>query len=175
MPDPAASPDGKPLGRGITLLEGALILALLAGVAWLARSRAREANEARIRKNEASAISALKAVVAAGRAYVRTDYGVVGFDHERGVTIVDYGSPQTYRLPLLGALRLIDPAVANGRKEGYSFTVEATAAGPEESYRAAAVPLEPGESGRRCFYVDPSGVVRFNPRGPASSADSPIE
>lgn len=72
---------------------------------------------------------------------------------------------------------LIDPTLASGTRSGYVFTYspgQADASGKYESYSISAVPVEPGKSGRRYFFTDQSGIIRFRTAGPAGPSSSPI-
>jgi hypothetical protein len=90
--------------------------------------------------NEASAVGALR-TIATGEAILRA-------------------RPQASGYSTLGGLRawdLVDDALASGTKQGYRFAIVA----PDKStWSATAVPLEPGETGDRTFFIDESGVVR---------------
>ncbi len=63
--------------------------------------------------------------------------------------------------------------LGSGTKDGYAFAhVVGTPA--DSNWYAQGNPILPGKTGRRYFFVDSSGVVRFHPSRPATSADSPI-
>ncbi len=82
---------------------------------------------------------------------------------------------------------LISDALASGQEHGYRFRYVPTGASvfPESSklrgctragskgFELYADPLTPGTTGQRSFYVDQTGVLRFNASGPAT-ARSPI-
>lgn len=66
------------------------------------------------------------------------------------------------------------------KKRGYSFQndhyrIELTASG--DKYEATATPIHYGQSGRRSFFIDESGVIRAADHGgrPASAADKSID
>lgn len=166
-----ASEDRPRPGRGaVTLLEGFIVLALLGFVVWIAM------RGARIRRDEAAAASALVALVRAEEAY------------KDGITSRVYGRLDTVepwceyarreirsREGPQGGIHNFYPAlrteIASARRSGYTFSL--TVGTPADSnYACVAVPLA---SGRRSFFVDSSGVIRWRRGGAASSADPPIE
>ena len=64
----------------------------------------------------------------------------------------------------------IDSSVADPFKAGYTFSYTSTGV----TYTFNGGPTDPGESGYRYFYVDPTGVVRFSTTGAASSSSSAL-
>ncbi|HVY62920.1 MAG TPA: hypothetical protein VHF22_14780, partial [Planctomycetota bacterium] len=73
-------------------------------------------------------------------------------------------------LPALGKAQFIDRGAAMGMKNGYRFRIVASSS---EGWSAVAVPLQPGKTGDRSFYVDQTGVIRFTYGGEEPSAESP--
>jgi prepilin-type N-terminal cleavage/methylation domain-containing protein len=72
---------------------------------------------------------------------------------------------------------LIDAVLAAGSKSGYSFTY--TPANPDaathyQTFAVNANPLNPGNSGRRYFYTDQTGVIRANGSAAATATDPAI-
>jgi type IV pilus assembly protein PilA len=67
----------------------------------------------------------------------------------------------------------LDEVLATGSKSGYLFSGGGTAS----NFEISAVPMRYGSTGRRSFYVDASGVLRFteNNGNPAGPSDSPIQ
>ncbi len=61
-------------------------------------------------------------------------------------------------LEALGNARLIDPVLATGANRGYAFRLLGA---DEGGFRVLATPQEPGVSGNRTFFLDESGVIRF--------------
>jgi hypothetical protein len=108
--------------------------------------------------NESGAADALEAVHAAQKAFRS--------EHER------YGS--------IDELRRRDSAgespLSLGVPDGYHLEVEAS----QDHWAAVAVPIQPGESGARSFYIDESGVIRAEEWSspddrPASILSPPLE
>lgn len=72
---------------------------------------------------------------------------------------------------------LIDAGLASGTKSGYFITYmpgSQDASGKVESYSISAVPAEPGKTGRRFFFTDQSGIIRYSTSGPAGPSSPPI-
>jgi hypothetical protein len=55
-------------------------------------------------------------------------------------------------------------------KSGYKFGLT----GDADSFEATAVPVNPGVTGIRYFFMNVPGVIRFNPAGPAGETDPPV-
>lgn len=71
------------------------------------------------------------------------------------------------------AVSFIDSVLASGLKHGYVFTVEPSV-GPwgTPQYTAHADPQTPGKTGVRTFFIDETGVIRFNGDGNRADANS---
>jgi hypothetical protein len=115
--------------------------------------------EGRLESNEAAAIGALRTLTTAQSLFREGD------EDKNGV--LDYASS----LKILGKVGVIDRVLASGKKQGYVFKIlEAS----QFTWSATAEPATPGASGKRSFFVDESGVIRFSTSGAASSLSSPI-
>lgn len=60
--------------------------------------------------------------------------------------------------------KLIDYVLAEGHRYGYLFRVrqeKISSESPQASFEIVAVPREYGRTGKRSFYVDESGVIRY--------------
>jgi type IV pilus assembly protein PilA len=127
------------------------ILAAIAAPNFLASRRA---------ANEASAISSLRVIASAQSTYQSTFGGNKNY------------APDATTLAKNG---MIDGVLASGVKSGYQFNVVGTPASGStpSSYYATAVPFGlPILTGTRTFYVDDSGVIRYDiaPTAPTSSS-----
>jgi hypothetical protein len=87
--------------------------------------------------------------------------------------------------------QLINGGLATGQRSGYVFTYvptppefdspsdEARARGcmtpGAAAYEVHADPITRGTTGRRSFYTDQTGVIRFAEDGPASADSPPLE
>jgi hypothetical protein len=101
----------------------------------------------RLKGNEASAIGSLRTLQAAQAIFIERDASQ------------EYGT-----LKQLVAAQFIDSVLATGKKHGYSFKVhvgDKEGKNKEYKFHVTATPIEPGKTGKRCFYTDQSGVIRF--------------
>jgi prepilin-type N-terminal cleavage/methylation domain-containing protein len=142
--------------RGFTLVEVVVVLALTAVLAVLT---APNLIEARKNANESSAIAALKAIA--------TAQSMFRLEDPEGDGNQDFATS----LGELGRASLVDSNLAKGTSNGYGFTI--VSATPFE-WQARAEPLIPGRLGGRYFFVDESGVIRFNTTGPAGPTDPDV-
>ncbi len=136
--------------RGFTLIELMLVVTIIAIISAMAIPGLLKA---RMAGNEASAISTMRVLISVNDQY-RT----------RFLTFAG-------GLSDLWSAKLLDPSVADPYKAGYTFTYVLGT----NTYEFRGDPTNPGNSGSRYFYADPSGVIRFSITGPANSTDSPID
>lgn len=138
--------------QGFTLIELMIVVAIIAIIAAIAIPSLLNARKA---GNEASAISSLRTLTTVNEQY-RTRF-------------------QTYS-DTLGNLQLagyIDTVLGAGAKSGYTFTypVPATA----NVWTCTTSPTEDAATGDRRFFVDQTGVIRFEQAAPATGASAPID
>lgn len=112
----------------------------------------------KIASNESSAIASMKQIATAEEQYKVNNGG---------------GKYTT-----LDEMSLIDPpylddSLGKGKKSGYFFTLQLSPG--NVTFRANGDAVTQDKTGKRHFYVDESGVVRYNADDVASSADSPID
>ena len=144
----------KRRAEGFTLVEMAIVVSVI-GI--LMAVSIPVLSNARMRANEGSAVSSLRTITSANQTY-RTRFGTYA-----GV-ISD----------LSNAL-IIDEVLGSSDggtgKSGYVFNYT----GSTDIWEIEATPLDPGISGQRHFYVDTSGVIRFEDMVAATSTSSPIK
>ena len=136
--------------EGFTLIELMIVVAIIAIIAAIAIPSLLNARKA---GNEASAISSLRTLTTVNEQY-RTRF-------------------QTYAINLtdLSGAGYIDSVLGSGLKSGYTFGY----AGALNTWTCTAGPTTLGTTGDRYFFVDQTGVIRFNGTGPAGVADPPID
>jgi type IV pilus assembly protein PilA len=109
---------------------------------------------ARIGANEATAISAVRTIVAAELAY-QQEHPEIGF---------------TCDLNELSSAGKIDSSLASGAKMGYAFSLQNCSMGESatqmQKYQILASPMRRNQTGRRTFCSDESTVIRAYPGGP---------
>ena len=140
---------------------------------------------ARVAANEASAVGSLRSVNIAAMVYATRFEN--GFPSSLDVLVEGTAGDAT-----CNHAALLDASFASVRKNGYIFTYTpqfpdgATApvispkaaakgctAGGASGYTVTADPMQSGTSGRRSFYTDQSGVIRFSGNGESATAHSP--
>ncbi len=134
---------------GFTLIELMMVVTVIAIVIAIALPGI---GNARMAANEASAISSMRALFTSNIQY-RTRFGAYAAAMNDLFT-------QGY----------IDPSIADPDKAGYTFTY--TSGATDFSFNGD--PRDPGISGERYFFVDSSGVIRFNEAAQATRFDSAI-
>ncbi len=137
--------------KGFTLIELMMVILVLS---ILLTAAIPGISNAKRRANEASAIAALRLISQAQSQYR-----------------VRYGSFTS--VPQLESSGLISDDFQDSEKSGYSFENAAAPTGGDWSVRAN--PTSPGVSGDRYFFVDTSGVIRYNDSTQASAIDAAIE
>ncbi|RME76637.1 MAG: type II secretion system protein [Planctomycetota bacterium] len=143
---------------GFTLLE-MLVAIAIAGV--LAAMAVPILIDSRKRGNESNAIVSMRQIHTAQTAFLQ-------YDKDRD------GQPDyaTDLAELYTSGKLINEVLATGEMLGYQF---ALLPGPEaRTWSATAVPVEPGRSGDRSFWIDEAGVIRYSTSGVAGPDDPPI-
>ena len=137
--------------EGFTLIELMIVVAIIAIIAAIAIPSLLNARKA---GNEASAISSLRTLTTVNEQY-RTRF-------------------QAYAASLanLSATNYIDSVLGAGTKSGYNFS---SFAGGVNTWTCSSSPTTPATTGDRFFFVDQTGVIRFNSAGVASATDPPID
>ncbi len=127
---------------------------------------------ARVAANEASAVGSLRTLVTAeinyssacpkiGFAYALREMGPGGSACPEGKSLIDF-------------------TLASGLKSGYRFTPHISSfsgQSPETGFGWNADPVNVGSgaTGIRHFFVDQTGVIRFNTAGPADESSEPLQ
>jgi type IV pilus assembly protein PilA len=134
---------------GVVLLPFLLIIAAIA-IPNLLR--------ARIAANEASAVSALRVIATAQQTY-SAQLPTRGFACDLSML-----GPGTDGGSGSSKANLIDATLARGTKNGYRFRITHCAPGDGvvTQYRATAIPVVAGNTGKRSFCVDETGSIHFS-------------
>lgn len=109
----------------------------------------------RMAANEASAVGSLRTLNTAAGTYVER-YG------HYPISLENFGPPSG-GAPSQTAADLVDAVLAGGKKSGYRFAyrhLRISVGG--DGYQIDADPISPGESGKRHFFTDQTGVIRVN-------------
>jgi hypothetical protein len=113
--------------------------------------------------NEAAAVAGLRVVNTAEVSYAATFPG-----HGFTCALSDLGGMGAGGGPTEHQAMLIDPRLAQGRKNGYVFRLSGCDGTPASKYNIGAVPAD-SSSGTRAFCSDESAVIRFSEDGKAES------
>jgi type II secretory pathway pseudopilin PulG len=179
---------GRLGGRGFAIAglvlgyAGTALIALILIIAAFAIPNLFRGN---IAQNEASAVGALRIINVAAVTY-QSEYEN-GFPSSLDVLGGDRRANAT-----CNRANLLDRSLAEGRKFGYGFTytpkypdgstepaispkaaANACTSGGASGYSVTANPLQRGSTGRRSFYTDQTGVIRYANDGESATAVSP--
>ncbi|HYP28883.1 MAG TPA: type II secretion system protein [Blastocatellia bacterium] len=135
--------------RGFSLLELLMVVVIVGVISALAVPGLRRARQ---NANGASAIQSLRTITTAQ------------FLYERQFRV--YGT-----LAQLTPEGTLDDNITTGSKSGYRFTINLT--NGAKSFECLATPEE-SQTVLNHFFVDETGVIRFNPGAPATVASPPI-
>jgi prepilin-type N-terminal cleavage/methylation domain-containing protein len=154
--------------RGFSLIELLIVIAIILVIAGLAIP---SFLRSKMRANEAAVVGALRSVTAANETYQST--------YARGYA-PDFPSlapPPAGTPPSASAANLLDPVLAAGSRNGYTFIytpVDTDSNGQFDQYTVNANPVQVGSSGEKFFYVDHTNVIRENLGGPADKNSPPV-
>ena len=151
--------------KGFTLVELTIVISIISIIAAIAIP---SLLRARMTANEGSAVGAIRTIAAAQQQFQSA--AVLPFPSGMGRYSPDLATLAAQFPPFL------DTLLAAGNKQGYLFTT--VGGGPDggPSFIANGVPLVPGASGNRAFYVDQSGMITFVAgAGPAGPLNNPVQ
>ena len=138
--------------KGFTLVEIMIVVAIIALLAAIAIPNLLRA---RLAANESAAIAAIKTIASASHTF-----RAAGSTYPANLTVLSSATPP-----------YIDSVLGGGTKQGYNFSET----GDTSGFTATAVPVTMNTTGVRSFFVDTSGVIRYNSTGNASATDKPLD
>jgi type IV pilus assembly protein PilA len=152
---------------GFSLIELLIVVAIILIIAAIAIP---SFLSSRMSANEAAAVANLRTVATAETAYAAS-YGTLGYS----VALTDLGDGGSSNcVASTTQACLIDSLLASGTKSGYSITYANDGNTPSVGYTLHADPLARGQTGRRSFFSNQPGEIRYNVTAVATVTDPVI-
>jgi len=153
---------------GFSLIELLIVVAIILVIAAIAIP---SFLSSRMAANEASAVESLRTIQSSLTAYAIT-YTAVGY----AAQLSDLGDGGTSPCVASSVQAcMIDGVLASGVKSGYVITyVQDASNTPSTGYFLNADPIGRGSTGRRSFFTNTPGVIRYNTVAAASLTDPVI-
>jgi type IV pilus assembly protein PilA len=163
--------------KGFSLIELLIVVAIILIIAAIAIPNLLRS---RIAANEASAVGSVRTINTAEVTYAST-YPAQGF----ATDLCTLGGTATTASET--SALLLDSVLGNctgtkgsssgdmNTKSGYTFWVTATGAIPVPTYAVNANPAIVDQTGKRYFFSDASGVIRYNTSSQAAAGDSALQ
>lgn len=146
---------------GFSLIEVLLVVAIILVISALAIPNFLRS---RMAANEASAVSSLKAIATSQVSYSST-YPAIGFAD----VLSKLATPNPGDPPTPSAAGYLDWVLSCPTqpcpRNGYNFSITEATGSPVSTFRAIAVPIQPGLTGQRGFCADPTGTIMYDPAG----------
>jgi prepilin-type N-terminal cleavage/methylation domain-containing protein len=155
--------------KGFSLIELLIVVAIILIIAAIAIPNLLRS---RIAANEASAVGSMRTINTAEVTFSST-YPDQGFAQ----SLAQLGPTTGQTSANSSNAMLLDNVLATGTKSGYVFnlTVGATTL-PVTTFYDVSYPVTMDQTGKRSFYSDASGVIRYQADGTsATSASSPLQ
>jgi prepilin-type N-terminal cleavage/methylation domain-containing protein len=156
--------------KGFSLIELLIVVAIILIIAAIAIPNLLRS---RIAANEASAVGSLRTINTAQVTYAAT-YPATGFAASLGA--LGPGGSTTATSTNANLLdSVLGCTTSPCKKSGYSFNISNTSGTPVSTYQSNANPVVQDQTGKRYFFSDASGVIRYNATATATVADAPLQ
>ena len=153
--------------NGFSLIELLIVVAIILIIAAIAIPNL---ITSRMSANEASAVQSIRTIQSAETAYSST-YPAQGFSASLSA-LGDGGASPCSAISTQACL--IDGVLASGTKSGYIITWLGDGLIPSVAYTLNADPIARNASGRRSFFTNYPGVIRYNEAQSAQATDPTI-
>jgi len=153
--------------KGFSLIELLIVVAIILIIAAIAIPNL---ISARMSANEASAVQSLRTIQSAETAYATT-FPLTGYSSAL-ISLSDGGTNPCTATTTQACL--IDDVLASGTKAGYTITYANDGLTPSIGYTINADPIVRNSTGRRSFFTNYPGVIRYNATVPATASDAAI-
>ncbi len=153
--------------NGFSLIELLIVVAIILIIAAIAIPNL---ISSRMSANEASAVQSMRTIQSAETAYALT-YPVQGFSSSLSA-LGDGGASPCSASSTQACL--IDGVLASGTKSGYTITWAGDGLTPSIGYTLTADPTIRNATGRRSFFTNYPGVIRYNDAQSAQPTDPTI-
>lgn len=153
--------------RGFTLIELTIVIVIISILILIAVPLFLRQ---RISANETAAIASLRLVYTAEIGFLGAGLKLDAAGEPGYGILTELGNPLDDTRP-----PFIDEPLSEGRRQGYTFTVEvfAPSIASAAAFTGLGLPLAEGRTGIRKFYVDQRGAIRFTSDGSDPNSDSP--
>ena len=152
---------------GFSLIELLIVVAIILIIAAIAIP---SFLDSRMSANEASAVAGVRTISTAETAYATT-FPNLGYS----VALADLGDGGSSNCAATTTQAcLIDSNLSGGTKSGYSFTYANDGSTPAVAFTINADPVDRGATGRRSFFSNQPGEIRYNNAAAATLTDPPI-
>lgn len=159
--------------KGFSLIELLIVVAIILIIAAIAIPNLLRS---RIAANEASAVGSLRTINTSEVTYAST-YPAVGFAPD--LNTLGPGTSSTISSTNAALLdNVLGCTTSPCTKSGYQFYITpgtAVAGSPLSTYSSNANPVVVDQTGKRYFFSDSSGVIRYNTTATAAAGDASLQ
>jgi prepilin-type N-terminal cleavage/methylation domain-containing protein len=150
---------------GFSLIESLIVVAIILVIAAIAIP---SFLSSRMAANEAAAVESLRTIQSSLTAYAIT-YPAIGYAAQLS-DLGDGGMSPCVASTIRACM--IDSILASGVRSGYAITyVQDPSSTPSVGYIINSDPVSRGATGRRSYFTNTPGVIRYNVTAPAAMTD----